>query len=337
MSIHEVAKRAKVSIATVSRTLHNNPRVNPDTAARVWQAIHDLKYYPNTHARSLASGRSHLVGLIVSDITNPFFPELVRGFEELASARGYDTIIASTNYQPARIATAVRRMIERKVDGVGIMTSEMDQNLVDEMANRDVPMVFLDVASPARRISNLRIDYVGGVNLAVRHLLELGHRRIGFLGGPSELKSARTRHDAFLECLQNFGIIEDERLIEVGNHRIDGGLTAMQRLLKLDPPPTAVLASNDLTAIGALRGIRDAGLSSPEDISVVGFDDIELAEFTEPPLTTVRLSRTEIAEKALDCLLLNMDFGREGGSEVVIGTRLIVRNSTAALRKRRRA
>ena len=211
MSIHDVAKRAKVSIATVSRTLHNNPRVNPDTAARVWQAIHDLKYYPNTHARSLASGRSHLVGLIVSDITNPFFPELVRGFEELASARGYDTIIASTNYQPARIATAVRRMIERKVDGVGIMTSEMDQNLVDEMANRDVPMVFLDVASPARRISNLRIDYVGGVNLAVRHLLELGHRRIGFLGGPSELKSARTRHDAFLECLQNFGIIEDER------------------------------------------------------------------------------------------------------------------------------
>jgi len=110
----------------------------------------------------------------------------------------------------------------------------------------------------------------------------------------------------------------------------------MQKLLKLSPPPTAVLASNDLTAIGAFRGIRNAGLKVPEDISVVGFDDIELAEFTEPPLTTVRLSRAEIAEKALDCLLLNMDFGREGGSEVVIGTRLIVRNSTAAPRKKRR-
>lgn len=336
MSIHEVAKRAKVSIATVSRTLHNNPRVSPETAARVWEAIRDLKYYPNTHAQSLASGRSHIVGLIVSDITNPFFPEMVRGFEEVASSRGYDTIISSTNYEPARTATAVRRMIERKVDGVGIMTSEMDQELVDEIANRDVPMVFLDNASPGRRISNLRIDYVAGVNLAVRHLLELGHRRIGFLGGPSELKSARARQDAFLECLRSFGIMEDERLMEAGNHRIDGGLAAMQKLLKLSPPPTAVLASNDLTAIGAFRGIRNAGLKVPEDISVVGFDDIELAEFTEPPLTTVRLSRAEIAEKALDCLLLNMDFGREGGSEVVIGTRLIVRNSTAAPRKKRR-
>ncbi|MGH9593270.1 MAG: LacI family DNA-binding transcriptional regulator, partial [Bryobacteraceae bacterium] len=195
---------------------------------------------------------------------------------------------------------------------------------------------FLDVATPARRISNLRVDYTGGINLAVRHLLELGHRRIGFLSGPSELKSARTRHDAFLECLRSFGIIEDEGLVAQGNHRIDGGLTAMQQLLRLNAPPTAVLASNDLTAIGALRGIRTAGLEAPEDISVVGFDDIELAEFTEPPLTTVRLSRAEIAEKALDCLLLNMEFGRDKGSEVVIGTRLIVRESTAAPRKRRR-
>jgi LacI family transcriptional regulator len=337
MSIHEVAKLANVSIATVSRTLHNNPRVSPETAARVWQAIRELKYYPNTHARSLASGRSHIVGLIVSDITNPFFPEMVRGFEESASRRGYDTIIASTNYDPSRTATAVRRMIERKVDGVGIMTSEMDQNLIDEMANRDVPMVFLDVAAPSRRISNLRIDYVGGINLAVRHLLELGHRRIGFLSGPFELKSARTRHDAFIECLGGIGIFEDARLVEQGNHRIDGGLAAMQRLLQLDSPPTAVLASNDLTAIGALRGIRNMGLQVPDDISVVGFDDIDLAEFTEPPLTTVRLSRAEIAERALDCLLLNMDFGREGGSEVVIGTNLIVRKSTAPPRRKRRA
>ncbi len=332
MSIRDVAKRAGVSTATVSRALHHDTRVNATTAERVWRAIRELNYYPNTHARSLASGRSHITGLVVSDITNPFFPELVQSFAEAALERGYDTLLASTNYDAARTAVAIRRMLERKIDGVAIMTSEMDEALIAEFANREVPMVFLDVAAPGPRISNLRVNYAGGVGAAVDHLLELGHRRIGFLSGPVELKSARIRRDAFLHCLARGGVIEDERLVTPGNHRIDGGLEAMRRLLALDERPTAVLASNDLTAIGALHAIHRAGLRVPEDISVVGFDDIDLAAFTEPALTTVRLARTEIAEQAIECLARNMDAREERGSEVVIGTTLVVRESTAPYR-----
>ncbi len=330
MSIREVAKRANVSTATVSRAIHHDSRVNAETAERVWHAIRELNYYPNVHARSLASGRSHIAGLIVSDITNPFFPELVQGFAEAALESGYDTLVASTNYDAARTSLAIRRMLERKADGVAIMTSEMDESLIAELKNRNVPMVFLDVAEPGRLISNLRVDYADGVGTAVRHLISLGHRRIGFLSGPDNLKSARVRREAFLECLSNAGLaIEDPRMVTDGGHRIDGGFDAMQRLLALDERPTAVLASNDLTAIGALRAIRTAGLRVPEDISVVGFDDIQLAAFTDPPLTTVRLPRTEIAERAFECLARNMDLGQEDGTEPVIGTKLVVRASTA--------
>ncbi len=329
MSIQEVANLARVSTATVSRTLHHDPKVRPETARKVWRAVEELNYYPNTHARSLASGRSHIVGLIVSDITNPFFPELVKSFGESALHHGYDTLVASTNYDASRMAVTVRRMLERKVDGVAIMTSEMDQELVDVLADRAVPMVFLDVAEPSAGVSLVRADYREGIEMAARHLLDLGHRRIAFVSGPPDLKSANIRRTGFLECLRDFGIIEDERLIERGNHRIDGGLEAARRLMSLAERPTALLASNDLTAIGALRGIREAGLSVPRDLSVVGFDDIDLAEFTEPPLTTVRLSRSEIAARAMECLVTNMRPGAGKGSEVVVGTQLIVRQSSA--------
>ncbi len=330
MSIREVAKRARVSTATVSRALHHDSRVNSETAERVWRAVQELNYYPNVHARSLASGRSHIAGLIVSDITNPFFPELVQGFAEAALENGYDTLLASTNYDAVRTSLAIRRMLERKADGVAIMTSEMDEALIAELKNRNVPMVFLDVAVPGRLISNLRVDYADGVGAAVSHLIALGHRRIGFLSGPDNLKSAWVRKEAFLECLGHAGLtMEDHRMVSQGSHRIDGGLDAMQRLLALEERPTAVLASNDLTAIGALRAIRSAGLRVPEDISVVGFDDIQLAAFTDPPLTTVRLARAEIAERAFECLARNMDLGQQEGTEAVIGTKLIVRSSTA--------
>lgn len=334
MSIQEVANLARVSTATVSRTLHHDPKVRPETARKVWQAVEQLNYYPNTNARSLVSGRSQIVGLIVSDIMNPFFPELVKRFGESALQYGYDTLVASTDYDASRMALTVRRMLERKVDGVAIMTSEMDAQLVEVLANRAVPMVFLDVAEPGAGVSRVRADYRAGIEMAARHLLELGHRRIAFISGPPELKSATVRRAAFLECLSEFGIIEDEGLIEQGNHRIDGGLEAARRLVQMAEPPTAILASNDLTAIGALRGIREAGLHAPGDLSVVGFDDIDLAEFTEPPLTTVQLSRSEIAARAMECLVTNMSPGRLEGTEVVIGTRLIVRESSAPPRAR---
>jgi len=335
MGIHEVAKRAKVSIATVSRTLNNPSTVDPKTAARVLKAVEELRYRPDIYARSLVSGRSRILGLIVSDITNPFFPELVRGFEDVAVQHGYEIMVSSTDYNSARMAVCVRRLLERKVEGVAIMTSEMDRPLIDQLERRKVPTVFLDVGAVHSLISNIQVDYAAGINQAVEHLLGLGHRRIGFISGPLTLKSASIRRTAFLECLTRKGILEDEDLVTEGDHMIDGGLAAMSRLLDQPNPPTAVLTSNDLTAIGALRAVHRKGLNVPKDVSVIGFDDIHFAEFTEPPLTTVALSRRELAEKAIFALLRHIEPkpGQPGhGAEYTITPTLVVRQSTCAPR-----
>ena len=173
MSLHEVAKRAGVSTATVSRTINRPADVDPKTAERVWKAIRELDYLPNIQARSLVSGRSRILGLIVSDITNPFFPELLKEFENLSIEHDYEILVSSTNYDAARMEICVRRMLQRKVEGVAIMTSEMSKSFIDEFSRRNVPLVFLDVGVPKDRISNVRVDYRAGIAQAVEHLLSL--------------------------------------------------------------------------------------------------------------------------------------------------------------------
>lgn len=328
-TIHQVASRAGVSITTVSRTINTPSLVDAETAERVWAAIEELEYYPSEPARSLVSGRSRLLGLIVSDITNPFFPEVIKGFEDVAVGQGFDLLIGSTDYDPQKMAGCVRRMVERRVDGVAIMTSEMDNHLIDQLSRRKVPMVFLDVATPREGIANIAVNYESGINEAIDHLVTLGHRRIGFVSGPQDLKSAQIRRLAFLRSLSRYGIDEDHRLVVEGDHKVEGGLAAIGRLLQLGSRPTAVLASNDLTAIGMMRGIQAAGLSVPGDISVIGFDDIWLAQFTDPPLTTVRLSRTDLGERAFHALVPEAAASNGGSqNDLMVETKLVIRETT---------
>jgi DNA-binding LacI/PurR family transcriptional regulator len=332
MNIKEVARRAKVSTATVSRTINDSKKVKPSTAERVRKAIEELNFYPNTHARTLVSGRSRLLGLIISDITNPFFPELVKSFEAQAVQRAQDVIIGDTGYDQKRMSGCIRRMLERKVDGVAIMTSEADPVLVAELTHRKVPTVLLDTGKDGSGCANISVDYAQGIHEAVEHLVSLNHRRIAFIAGPLNLHSARMRQQAFLKGLKTAGITVGEGIIEKGNHRIEGGTIAMQNLLRLPRPPSAVMASNDLTAIGALSAIYHAGLKVPDDISIIGFDDISFAQLTQPPLTTVVLSRTQLAITAfaaLDRLIRKED---TNGVDYRIPTHLIVRASTHALR-----
>jgi|GraSoi_2013_80cm_1033760.scaffolds.fasta_scaffold02813_2 LacI family transcriptional regulator len=328
MNITQVAKRAKVSTATVSRTINGSNTVSPETADKVWNVVRALGYHPNRYARALVSGRSQLLGLIISDIVNPFFPELVKCFEEMAVQKGLEVLVANTNYDPERMSHCVHRMLERKVDGVGIMTSEMEEGLVAELEKRLIPIVFLDTGKVRSRISNIRVDYGKGIRAAMAHLVQLQHQRIGFISGPLTLRSALTRRTAFLESFGHFGLLPDETLIQVGDHKIDGGEAAMERLLALPKRPTAVLASNDLTAIGALRAIYNAKLRIPEDISLIGFDDIYLSQFTQPALTTIRLSRTEVAEKAFNALTALINGKSRKGHEYHVETDLIIRSST---------
>jgi DNA-binding LacI/PurR family transcriptional regulator len=328
-TIRDVARRAGVSPSTVSRTINSPSLVDENTAERVLKAIKELNYYPNTQARSLVSGRSRIAGMIVSDITNPFFPELVKSFEDIAAQHGYDILVSSTNYDSARMAVCVTRMLERKVDGVAIMTSEMDHHLIRQLAHGKVPMVFLDTGPRGEFISNIVVDYAMGITEAVEHLVALGHRRIGFISGPPGLKSAQVRRSAFLGALDRYGLREDEALVQEGNHKVDGGLAAMTRMLEQTAAPTAMLASNDLTAIGMLSALRRAGLVVPRDISVVGFDDIWLAQFTEPPLTTVRLSQSELASKAFLSLLADIGgLDADSKPDCNVETHLVIRQTT---------
>jgi DNA-binding LacI/PurR family transcriptional regulator len=331
MNIREVARVARVSTATVSRTINGSDKVTPETAERVREAIRALKFYPNNNARALGSGRSSLYGLIISDITNPFFPELVRSFEEIAVQYGQEVLVANTNYDPARMETCVRRMLQRKVDGVAILTSEMEEHLIDEFSSRRIPMVFLDVGLPSEGVSNIVLDDAAGVDAAVQHLSDLGHSDIGFISGPMNLTSARIRHQAFIASLKRKKIRLDLSLIEEGDHRMGGGHDAMARLLARRHRPTAILASNDMTAIGAMGAIFEEGLNVPDDISVIGFDDIDLSSFTQPPLTTIRVSRPDIARTAFRALYRPNQEAQPAGAEFIIHPTLVERKSTGRM------
>ena len=283
-----VARRARVSTATVSRVINETAVVAPHTAERVRKAIEALHFYPDENARSLGSGRSGMYGLIISDITNPYFPELVKAFEDNAVAYNQEVLIANTNYDPKRMEHCVVRMLQRKVDGVAIMTSEMDERWIGRFSRRKIPLVFMDVAAAGPRVSVIRLDYQAAVQTAIEHLISLRHKHIAFISGPLNLRSACFRADAFHQALQMKGLADRSDWMQVSDHRVEGGHDAMARILQLRRTrPTAVLTSNDLTAIGAMGAIREAGLRIPEDISVIGFDGIELSAYTQPALTTL--------------------------------------------------
>ena len=232
MNITAVARRARVSTATVSRTINGSARVQPKTAERVRKAIAELGFYPDVNARALGSGRSSLYGLIISDITNPFFPELVKAFEEIAVTHHKEILIANTGYDPKRLDLCVHRMLQRKVDGVAIMTSEMDDSLLKDFKAREIPLVLLDRNASGPGVTNIRIDYAGGVQLAVEHLVSLGHTSIDFISGPVSLATARERLQAFRSACRLHNIRVTAKHIGQGDHGVEGGYKAMQDLLR---------------------------------------------------------------------------------------------------------
>ena len=331
MNITAVAKRAGVSTATVSRVMNGTANVSPETAERVREAVEALNFYPDVNARALGSGRSGLYGLIISDITNPYFPELVKAFEDIAVEHGQDVLIANTDYDPKRMEMCVIRMLQRKVDGVAIMTSEMEDRLIRTLGKRQIPMIFMDTAGGSPVASTVNVDYTGGITEAMRHLFALGHKDIAFISGPLALSSARARAQAFQTALREHGVKMRRGWLQEGDHRVEGGHHAMKRILESGVLPTAVLGSNDLTAIGAMGAIHERGLDIPGQISVVGFDDIELSGYTSPALTTLHVPRRELASTAFRELFRGREAARTKGDrtrEHVIKTRLVVRGST---------
>ena len=332
MDIREIARRAKVSTATVSRAINRVPTVDPQLAKRVWKVVDELGYFPNTQARALVSGRSRIFGLIVSEITNPFFPEIVQTFENLAVENNYEILLTSTVHDPKRMELSVRRMIERRVDGVAILTFGMEEGLLEHLEHlrfRKVPLAFVDVGPDSPRVANIRIDYLSGIRQAVQHLAALRHTRIAFISGPLRLKSALARKGAFEQSMGEIGLAADQ-MVEA-DHTLEGGMAALRKLIALPNRPTAILCSNDMTAIGVLREAYDHDIKIPSDLSVIGFDDIRLAQFTTPPLTTVQMSQTELAKLAFRALMNEVEqvSPNHRMSEYRLITNLILRRSTA--------
>ncbi len=325
-----MAKRARVSIATVSRVVNRIPTVDPDLAKRVWKAVDEVGYVPNTQARALVSGRSHILGLIVSEITNPFFPELVQEFENLAVAQGYEVMIGSTNYDPARTESLIRRMLQRSVDGVAVMTFGIEEEQVQKLVEHEFPLVFVDAGPDLPNIRVLKVNYGEGIREAVQHLAALGHRQIAFISGPLRMRTAATRRDAFRKSMAELGLAVPGQFFVEGDHTMEGGKAAMEKLIALAELPTAVICSNDMTAIGVLHALDETTHKVPEDISVVGFDDIHLAQFMLPPLTTVQMSCKELAAAAVQALRAGIEpaHPQAAQKEWPIATRLVVRRST---------
>lgn len=328
MDILQVAKRAKVSTATVSRVLNGFPGVREKTSARVRQAIAEMNYVPNTNARSLRVGRTRLFGLIVSDVNNPFFPELIDAFEGIASAHGIEVIFTHTNYDPKRFHSCMRRMIERNVDAIAVMTSEVEEESLQQAVHMGVPVVLMNQRKLAGKYPEVLVEYAAGFREALEHLLSLGHSDIGFIAGPVSLNSAQGRKEAFKAALKEHGLHVRAEWIATGDMRVEGGRRAMEKLLSCSPRPTAILTSNDLMAVGALQAAHAAKIRVPKDLSIIGFDDLPIASMVHPALSTIRHPRREVAARAFDCLRQILD-GKEISASVPLQPHLVVRDSTA--------
>lgn len=337
MRIKDVAREAGVSTATVSHVMNNTKYVTDVTREKVLRAIKECNYYANAHARTLSSGRSNIIGLLISDISNPFFPELVKSIEDAAFEHGYNVILVNTNYDANRAADYVRRLIELKVAGVALMTTELDLTLIDELARKQVPVVLHNFGTAGEHMSDVRVDYAGGIEEAVQHLVSLGHRRIAHIAGPNRLRSAAIRREAFLSSVARNLPRAPKPPIYEGDFKFEGGRRAAKEILKSGKLATAVVVANDLMALGAMQEFRAAGLKIPQDISIVGFDDITFAALSEPPLTTVRSPRVEIGRKAIEALMATIKGSVQSGEQICIRTFLVARGTTAPPRNKAQA
>lgn len=326
MNLEQVAKRAKVSTATVSRVLNNASVVKSSTRARVMRAIEDLKYHPNLHARHLAGGKSSTIGVIVSNMENPFFFDIYKTVESDAHASGYEVVVANTDYRSEQLVTSIRLMIGRRVAGLAAIVSEMEPALIDELTDSRIPVVFYDVGTPRKNITNIRVDYRRGIEKLVDYLHDLGHRRLGFVGHHAVLGPINERMKTVIDAVSR--IPELEVVTAADADTLEGGRQATRMLLSSGFRPTAIICVNDIMAVGALRELRERGVKVPEQMSVTGFDNVKLSEFCYPALTTVHIPRDRIGHIICERLVPGGERTEAADVEIVIDPELVLRDST---------
>jgi DNA-binding LacI/PurR family transcriptional regulator len=331
--IQDVARMADVSLSTVSAVLNGKDIVRDKTKLKILKVIEELGYRPDLYASNLARHKTRVLGLVLSNLVNPFFTETARYFEEKAHSQGYQVALVSTGFSSSQLRISVEQMLSMRVAGLALMTSEFDARVFQMLQSSTTPSVFLDVGIPGPHISNIRVDTKNGMALAVRHLVDLGHRDILLIrntqkpGKEPMLLSHRYRNEGFKSVVDRFrtkGV--KSHIVDVPGPGADAGYEAIQTALRT-VSFSAVVAITDLLALGALRGMKEAGLRIPEDVSVVGFDNTYISEFTDPPLTTINIPKDQLGETAVD-LLLSAIQDKGVGRELTLSTKLIVRSST---------
>lgn len=331
MNLEEVARRAKVSTATVSRVINNASVVKSSTRSRVMKAIEELRYHPNLHARNLAGGKSTTFGVIVSNLENPFFFDIYKTIEADAHAAGFEVVMANTDYRAEQLVKSIRLMIGRRVAGLAAIVSEMAPELIEELTQSRIPVVFYDVGSQSKNITNIRVNYSRGIEKVIGYLHSLGHRRLGFVGHHAMLGPINERMRAVVDAVARNPELEVRTAADADT--LEGGRQAARTLLASGFNPTAIICVNDITAVGALLALRERKLRVPEDVSVTGFDNVKLSEFCYPALTTVHIPRERIGHIICERLISLNDKPEEPGPEIVIDPEFVVRDSTAAAKK----
>jgi LacI family repressor for deo operon, udp, cdd, tsx, nupC, and nupG len=328
VSIKDIARAAGVSPSTVSRALHGHPRISEDTASRVRRLAQEMGYTPSLPARSLVTRNTATIGLVITHPSDPFLGRLVLGVEETAKSKGYSVFLSSSSRDAVRDQEVVRSFYERRVTGVIIAGSQIDAGYMDLRERFPLPIVLINFPPYPYSIST---DNLLGARQAVEHLLQLGHRRIAYIANPRSYLSNLNRLAGYKSALDAYGVPVDECLIVEGDGNLAGATKAIQQLLSLAGPPSAVFCFNDMTAVGVLHALREAALRVPQDCSVIGFDDLELAAYLCPPLTTVHQPRYRLGQRAMQTLLALI----EGCTDVqpeVLPPELIVRETTSPVR-----
>ncbi|HEX6021157.1 MAG TPA: LacI family DNA-binding transcriptional regulator [Solirubrobacter sp.] len=331
-TLRDVAKLAAVHPGTVSRALNPQTRrmVNEETARRVLEAAEQLGYRPNPIARGLKTNRSHTIGVLVPDLTNPLFPPIVRGIQDKLEAAGYTPLIANTDNDPDRERSDLEAMRARQVDGVITATARLDHGALDEMAADGLPIVLVNRRLDDGPLSSATADDHAGARLATQHLIDLGHTRIAHLGGPQEVSTGHLRLEGYLDTMKEAGfepgpVLCGNAFTEPEGARLAGEL--------IDAGATAIVAGNDLMALGCYDVLAERGLRCPDDLSVVGFNDMPFSERFNPPLTTIRIPHYEIGAAAADLLLERLQNPDAPARHIMLAPELVVRASSLTTRR----
>ena len=328
--MRDVAERAGVSVTTVSHVVNETRPVSDELRQRVLTTMDELGYQPNRLARSLRLQETHTIGMIVPDSANPFFAEVARGIEDTSFEQSYNVILCNSDGNLDKELLYTNVLVEKQVDGILFVAAGVSTEHIRALQTRRMPLVLVDRDIPGVAVDSVLTDNARGGWQAIHYLIELGHRRIGCITGPSDVTPSAERVTGYRQTLREAGIAVDENLVVKGDFQYQSGFRATQQLLGMNDPPTAIFACNDLMAVGAISAVIESGRKVPADLSVIGFDDVPLASFTNPPLTTIAQPKYEMGALATTMLLERVQDRDMPPRRKLLDTSLFVRHSTAS-------